>query len=81
MSGFYLGLTTSNLSFRSKGDTFSSGPSGPLGPPGPKGQRGPQGQKGDKGPAGIPGAKGEPGKSLSAPTIAAKLENGTYHRQ
>ena len=70
MSGFYLGLTTNNLSFRSKGDTFSSGPSGPPGPPGPKGQRGPKGQKGDTGPAGMPGAKGEPGKSLSAPTIA-----------
>ncbi|KAL9952541.1 hypothetical protein ACROYT_G039810 [Oculina patagonica] len=57
-----------------RGSPGKHGPPGPQGPQGPKGNQGTQGIQGTPGPKGDQGPqgpKGDPGKSISAPSIAA----------
>jgi len=54
-----------------RGSPGKHGPPGPPGPQGTKGNQGPQGTQGPPGTEGSQGPKGDPGKSISAPSIAA----------
>ncbi|KAL9952579.1 hypothetical protein ACROYT_G039849 [Oculina patagonica] len=59
-----------------RGSPGKHGPPGPQGPQGPKGNQGTQGIQGTPGPKGDQGPqgpKGDPGRSISAPSIAAPL--------